>query len=128
MVDRSASDRERAGSNPASGFSGANPGYAHYQIARSLATAAEHPDPSIREKAASRAQKWQSVFQKMLSGSLAVGSRTPVNGIPPWVTLEVLTGGFATGRMLAGGPVQDHEKALAAKHAIQIREDDRRAM
>ena len=44
-----------------------------------------------------------------MPGSLRVGSRTPVADAPPWVTLEVVHGGFATGRFAAGGPLQPHE-------------------
>ncbi len=53
-----------------------------------------------------------------LSGSLSVGSRTPVENAPSWATLEVVTGGFATGQLLAGGPLKDHEKAMLAGAAL----------
>jgi hypothetical protein len=43
-----------------------------------------------------------------------VGSRTPVPA-PAWATLEVAHGGFATGRLLAGGALQPHEHALLAR-------------
>jgi hypothetical protein len=51
----------------------------------------------------------------MLSGALRVGARTPVGGAPAWATLEVVHGGFTTGELLAGGPLQPHEEALLAK-------------
>lgn len=47
------------------------------------------------------------------SGALAVGSRTPVAGLPAWVTPEVVTGGFATGAVAAGGPLLPYEEQAA---------------
>lgn len=88
-----------------------NPGYALGQIARALATAKQHPDTATRERAATRVTRWRETLQGILDGSLQIGSRTPLPGTPPWVTLEVLTGGFSSGRMLAAGPLQDHERA-----------------
>lgn len=41
----------------------------------------------------------------MNNGVINVGSRRPVN-VPEWVTLEVVTGGFATGKYLAGGEIE----------------------
>ena len=51
----------------------------------------------------------------MLDGTTSVGSHTPLAGVPAWVTLEVEKGGFATGGLLAGGPLQEHERALLAQ-------------
>jgi hypothetical protein len=51
----------------------------------------------------------------MTEGRLTIGSRTPVTKTPPWVTLEVVHGGFATGRALAAGPLQPHEEAMLAE-------------
>jgi hypothetical protein len=90
----------------------ANPGYALGQVARALATSEGHPDEATRARAAHKAQRWVAVFQGMVSGALNVGARTPVAGTPPWATLEVLRGGFATGHLLAEGPLQAHEEAL----------------
>lgn len=90
----------------------ANPGYVIGQIARALTTSATHPDPETRERAQQRIARWSAVFQGMLSGALQIGSRTPVEGTPAWATLEVIGGGFATGRLLAGGPLAPHEIAL----------------
>ena len=122
MVDHSASDREGAGSNPASGFHSANPGYAAFQLARALTTAEQHQDAAARERAREKAKKWQAVFEGMLDGSLGVGSRTPMSNTPEWVTLEVVTGGFATGGFMAGGPLTEHERELAAR--LSLSEDD----
>src|SRR5690606_16420259 len=84
MADHSALDREGAGSNPASGFGTANPGYAAFQLARALTTAEEHHDPAARQRAVRKAQKWKTVFEGMVAGSIAVGSRTPVSDAPAW--------------------------------------------
>lgn len=89
-----------------------NPGYAHDQLARSLRSLASHADPAVRARAAERVRRWESVIRGLAEGSLAIGSRTPVAGVPAWVTLEVAHGGFATGRLLAGGPLQPHEGPL----------------
>src|SRR3954454_24492273 len=61
------------------------------------------------ERAPIRAKQWQQVLSGLLSGTLRVGSRTPVENTPPWVTLEVVHGGFATGNWSAAGPLQPHE-------------------
>lgn len=90
----------------------ANPGYALFQLARALTQSEQHTDPAIAERTRRKAATWQKVFSGMLSGQLEVGSRTPVRDVPAWATLEVATGGFATGALLAGGPVRPHELAI----------------
>lgn len=90
--------------------------YAGFQLARALA-AAEHADPAIRERAAKRVRQWTSVIEGGLDGSIATGSRTPLKDTPAWATLEVATGGFATGALLAGGPLKAHEHSLRAEVA-----------
>jgi hypothetical protein len=91
---------------------GANPGYALGQVALALSASQVHEDPELRERARARAQTWTQVFEGMLSGTLAVGSRTPVPATPGWATLKVVTGGFATGDLLAGGVLLVHEHQL----------------
>lgn len=88
------------------------PFYATFQLAKALQTHEHHPDPTTRENAAKKIARWQRVLQGMADGSLSVGSRAPVEGLPTWVTLEVVKGGFATGAALAGGPLEPHELAL----------------
>ncbi|MFH8477081.1 hypothetical protein [Streptomyces sp. NPDC018000] len=61
----------------------------------------------------------------MAAGRLSVGSRTPVNGLPPWVTLDVVRGGFATGTAGAGGPLQAHETEAAQSFGVPA---ERRAL
>jgi hypothetical protein len=89
-----------------------NPGYAAFQIAKALATAGQHDDPAVRERARQKVAKWETVLANALSGAVDYGSRTPVDGAPGWATLEVVTGGFATGELLAGGPLREHENKL----------------
>lgn len=72
-----------------------NPGYVFGQLSRALRAG----DPS-------RVAKWQAVIDGLNDGSLEVGSRTPVAGVPAWVTLEVVKGGFATGQFAAQLPTQ----------------------
>jgi hypothetical protein len=90
----------------------ANPGYVLGQLAQALMTSETHPDATIRERALHKVARWQKNFQGMLSGALRIGSRTPLRHTPAWVTLDVLKGGFASGDLLAGGPLQPHEIAL----------------
>ena len=125
MAEHSASDREGVGSSPTSGSHTANPGYAVFQLAKALTTAEQHEDADTRTRARRKAEKWGSVFTQMLDGSLQVGSRTPLDNVPTWATLEVVTGGFATGALLAGGPLCDHERALASKHGFTVDAEDR---
>lgn len=56
-----------------------------------------------------RAARWRAVLDGMADGTLTVGSRTPVKDTPAWVTLEVLHGGFASGRYLAEAPLRQDE-------------------
>ena len=90
-------------------------GYAAIQLARALVTTRDHGDPETRERARARVDRWSQVFLGMLDGSLRVGSRTPLKEVPAWATLEVVTGGFATGALLAGGPLRDHERELITR-------------
>lgn len=82
----------------------ANPGYAWLQSLRS----------------SPRAQAWRNTFEAMLDSRLQVGSRTPVAHFPAWVSLEVLPGGFATGKALAGGPLEPFEEELALELDLDL--------
>jgi hypothetical protein len=95
--------------NGEAGAAGVNPGYAAFQLAKAITTSTEHEDPATRERALEKVAKWQAVLENVISGTVGYGSRTPVDDMPAWVTLEVVTGGFATGRALAGGDLTDHE-------------------
>jgi hypothetical protein len=92
----------------------ANPGFAFAQLARALTVTANHPDASARERALLKAQTWGRIFQDIIDGSLQVGSRQPTKA-PTWATLEVAHGGFATGKLLAEGPLQTHEIDLLSQ-------------
>lgn len=67
---------------------------------------------AMRDERSDKIAKWSEVLRGMQRGTLRIGSRTPTEA-PAWVTLEVVTGGFATGTYLAGGPLLDRERALA---------------
>ncbi len=107
---------------------GANPGYAALQIAKALTTSEEHDDPAARERAGERIARWQTVLGNILTGSVQYGSRAPVEGVPAWATLEVITGGFATGALLAGGPIQEYERLLLADLPAVPAGEERRAL
>lgn len=89
-----------------------NIGYAWGQLMRARQTVAEHADAEVRARAKETVSKWENVIAGMQAGTVDVGSRTPTKA-PAWVTLEVVTGGFATGSYSAGGPSRDHERVLA---------------
>ncbi|MEV4251644.1 transcriptional regulator [Spirillospora sp. NPDC049652] len=92
-------------------------GYPLGRLARAFTTATRHEDPATRRRAENRVRAWTRVLDGMADGTLAIGSRTPVAGLPAWVTLQVVHGGFATGTPLAGGPLLPHESAVAANRA-----------
>ncbi|WP_026412445.1 hypothetical protein [Actinomadura oligospora] len=92
-------------------------GYPLGQLARAFTTAARHEDPATRRRAEERVRAWTRVLEGKADGTLSIGSRTPVAGLPAWVTLEVVRGGFATGRPLADGPPLPHELAVAPDRA-----------
>ncbi len=71
-------------------------GYAYGQLRRALRHAGAD---------SARADRWRAVLDGMADGTLSIGSRTPVADTPAWVTLEVLHGGFASGRYLAEAPL-----------------------
>ena len=87
--------------------------YPQGQLGHALLTAATHEDAATRRRAQARARAWASVLEGLHTGRIHLGSRTPVAGLPPWVTLEVLRGGFATGKPMAGGPLEADEIARA---------------
>ena len=93
----------------------ASPLYALGQLRRAMASAAAQADPRAAARAAGKAARWESMLEGMASGSLTVGSRTPVAAAPPWVTLEVVHGGFATGGLLAERPLRPDELAVLGR-------------
>nr|WSY50805.1 hypothetical protein OG999_12210 [Streptomyces sp. NBC_00886] len=103
----------------------AAPGYALGQLAKAFTTALTHEDTDTRRRAEGRARRWRAVLAGMAGGRLTIGSRTPVAGLPAWVTPEVLRGGFATGTPSAGGPLQPYETRLALQFGVPA---DRRAL
>lgn len=83
-------------------------GYPAAQLARALAYAEAHDDVQTQE----RVRRWTDALIGVLGGSIAPGERQPVANLPVWVTLEVVTGGFATGKALSAGPLRPHEQQL----------------
>ncbi|MEY9995082.1 hypothetical protein ABIE67_007114 [Streptomyces sp. V4I8] len=103
----------------------AAPAYPAAQLAKAFTTALTHEDPATRRRAEERGQRWRAVLSGMAAGRLRVGSRTPVAGLPAWVTPEVLRGGFATGTASAGGPLQPYESEAARSFGVPA---ERRAL
>lgn len=83
------------------------------QVFRAYMAVAGAGDPVSKARAMARITKWRLVQQGIAVGRLSVGSRTPVDGVPAWATLEVLHGGFASGALLASAPLSPAELALA---------------
>ncbi|MFI1380269.1 hypothetical protein [Embleya sp. NPDC020886] len=96
-----------------------NPGYADWQLAKAFHTATSHESEATRRRAEERVHRWTQVARGMADGSLTIGSRTPVRGLPAWVTPEVVRGGFATGDAAAGGPWTEHEAEAAARAGLR---------
>ncbi len=128
MADRDHDPQVPHDPNIESRPTGVNPGYAALQIAKALTTSEEHGEPATRERARERIARWQTVLGNILSGAVEYGSRTPVKEIPEWATLEVVTGGFATGGLLAGGPLQEHERKRLAELPRGPAGEERRAL
>lgn len=99
--------------------------YPNFQLAKALqAREACAGDAQATTGAQVRVAKWRAVLAGMFDGSLAIGDRQPLAEVPTWATLEVVSGGFATGRLLAGGAAQSHE-AHALPAAAQADPDRR---
>lgn len=107
-------DRNRADDEPRRS---ASSGYALGRLRRAMETALSQSDPEVRHRAEQKALAWEAVLSGMASGTVEVGSRTPVAGTPAWVTLEVVQGGFATGRYIAEGPLLEDEQRLLTQVA-----------
>ena len=107
---------------------GVNPGYAAFQLAKALTTSQEHDDPETKARARAKIEKWLAVLRNVVTGSADYGSRMPVVGAPAWATLEVVTGGFATGGLLAAGSVQAHELDLLRQLPRANDGEDRRVL
>lgn len=108
--------------------SGLTAGYPAWQLSRSLLTRDTHPDAGTRKRAEKRVADWARVINGMMQGTLSIGSRTPVQNTPSWVTLNVMTGGFATGTFAAGGELQPHERQLAQTLSIPVDERTRQRL
>lgn len=125
-VEHRALDPEGAGAEPATLAMDTNDagmqvgsGYPVGQLAKAFVTAVTHEDPATRDRAQERARRWSAVLTGMASGDVTIGSRTPVRGLPAWVTPEVVRGGFATGTPAAGGPLRPYEVELAARAGVR---------
>jgi hypothetical protein len=100
-----------------------NPGYASWQLAKALVSANRSDDSATQDRARARAKKWQQVFENIVDGTVDYGSRTPLPDVPVWATSEVVTGGFVTGNLLAGGPLQMHEEELLQAAGVEVSSD-----
>ncbi len=97
--------------------------YLQSLLRQAAVTARDHPDEATRSRADARIERLAGALTGVVVGTVVVGSRTPVDGVPAWATLEVVTGGFATGELLAGGPIRDHERTLALEVGLGVVDD-----
>ena len=95
------------------------------ELGRAFQTAVTHEDAATRRSAEKRVEQWTRMMSAWSAGRVEVGSRRPVVGLPIWVTLEVLRGGFATGSALAESSLGEDELAMAARLGLP---NDRRAL
>jgi hypothetical protein len=95
------------------------------ELAKAFTTCLTHHDWRVRARAEDRVDRWRKVLACMADGTLAVGSRTPVAGLPAWVTPQVVRGGFATGTPAASGPLLPHESHAAHRAGLPA---ERRAL
>lgn len=91
--------------------------YAQSQLAKVLS------QPEINNN---KVQQWEAVLHQILQGQATYGSRTPFENTPAWITLEVITGGFATGNWLAGGEITSEEQYLLDKLQIKTSPENQR--
>ncbi|MGF1428398.1 hypothetical protein [Kitasatospora sp. LaBMicrA B282] len=96
----------------------ASTAYPHRQLAQAFLTSLTHADEETRRAADLRVDRWRAVLAGMAEGRLTIGSRTPVAGLPAWVTPEVVRGGFATSAAGAAGPLRSYERAAAAQAGV----------
>lgn len=99
-------------------------GYPAAQLARALTHVQEQDDPSAQE----RVRRWTDVLIGVLSGAVSHGQRQPIANLPTWVTLEVVTGGFATGEALSAGPLRPHEQQLLGELGLAGESEPRLAL
>ncbi len=95
-----------------------NPAYALAQFLKALSGKSPQSSKKMEE--------WMQVLMGLLSGNLDIGSRTPIRDMPPWVTLEVIHGGFASGGLAASGNWKPHEieKLQALRSSAGLSKDD----
>lgn len=92
----------------------ASPAYVLAQLSRAFVNSQRLETAEARKQSSDKLADWMRVFEGMLKGDLKIGSRQPSKA-PVWATLKVLKGGFSTGDLLAGGPLQAHEVALLSR-------------
>jgi hypothetical protein len=90
------------------------------QLRKALATEISASDPDVRAQAERRVDGFFKTLAAIDSGQVRVGSPTPVEKFPAWLTPEVVRGGFATGAAAAAGPLNADEIELAEKMGLPL--------
>lgn len=98
------------------------------RLAQALLNSEPITDAARQGPSNKKLRQLQAVLSNLLDGDVTYGSRTPLPDVPAWATLEVMTGGFATGSLLAGGPMQPHERKLIQELGIKDDSNARRKL
>jgi hypothetical protein len=81
-------------------------------LERAQATAASEGSWTDWRRAQRRIDRLVKTIEGIHDGRIQVGSRTPVRGLPAWVTLDVVRGGFATGQAAAESDLSLAERTV----------------
>lgn len=93
--------------------------YATDQLARAVDAFERATTPADMALAEKRVGRWMAVRRNGFLGTVRIGARRAVARYPAWVTLEVVRGGFATGRAVAAAPLEPWELALARTAGVR---------
>ncbi|MDR1137967.1 MAG: hypothetical protein LBK91_06555 [Synergistaceae bacterium] len=89
--------------------------YAYNELRKALRLKSECEDADSITRAEKLIAQWKSVVERIENGALETDS------YPVWVTLEIVRGGFATGRAIADVPFSDEERERLAVLAPNAR-------
>ena len=93
-------------------------GYAYHQLAKAVQAVLAAENTQARRDANARMEAWVRVLDGMADTSVRIGARKPTK-LPEWVTLEVMRGGFTTGRAKADSPLRPDEIERATRLGIE---------
>ncbi len=93
-------------------------------LGKAAATASSNSaDPATVQRARLKIHTLLQTIAGITSGFLMPGSRTPLSWAPVWLTPVVISGGFPSGQLAAGGSLTDYETKLAHQLGIPLSDD-----